>query len=371
MRSPRSWSSSLFFVVVAGCAAAPVSSPVPQAAGDAGVVSELVASGRAACAAKEWAVAIERLDRALQARPDDVEALRWRGHAHTGAEHHDAALLDLARALRLGADDAWTHYAHAMALHNTGRLEEALAGYTQALAIDPNFVKAHEWRGFTLARLGRSLEALPDLDVALRIDLGNPWLHAIRGKARAALLDFAGAEQDLWRAVDGDANNADAVAQLGYLKAVLGETEAAIVQLQRAVQLDRLGQAEARPWLFHLLREAGRADEAQAELHALRAATEHADAWLPTLAGFLAGDLAHPALLAAAAAPARDGAADERAQRRLAAWLHRGRLAEHAGETGVAIDAFARALASERRDQWEWALALHRLGRLTGERASR
>ena len=167
--------------------------------------------------------------------------------------------------------------------------------------------------------------------------------------------------------MDDDASNADAVAQLGYLKAVLGETAAAITMLQRAVLLDRLGQAEARPWLFHLLREAGRADEAQAELRALREATGLADAWLPTLAGYLAGELAHPALLAAAATPPRDGAADERAHRRLAAWLHCGLVAEHAGEAAVAVDAFARALAGDRHDQWEWALALHRLGELTGE----
>lgn len=371
--------------VLGACAGAPplrTSGPLPptaigeglHASADAGAASAstrdprfeaLVTAGREACLAKQWAAALSALDQAVALAPDDVEARRWRGHAHTGAEQPAAAFDDLEHALRHGADDPWTHYARAMALHNLGRLEEALRGYSDALAIDASFYKAYEWRGFTNARLGRPVAALPDLDLALTLDRGNPWLSAIRGKVRASLLDLAGAEEDLWRAVDADGQDADAVAQLGYLLATGVNVDQGMAMLERAVQIASERQVEARAWLVVLLRRKGRDEAVTVHLQALRATSSP---WLQALAGFLDGRLDGAALLAAAAAPAVESSIDERPARRVAAWLHRGLAAERAGATAEAIDAYARAIASGRSEQWEWTWAMRRLAELTGER---
>lgn len=361
----------LVLVACAGAPGEPTNAPAPPtgpAASDAPLrdprLESLVAAGREACLAKQWAAALPLLDQAVAMAGDDVEARRWRGHAHTGAERPAEAFADLEHALRCGADDAWTHYARAMALHNLGRFEEAVRGYSDALAIDPGFHKAYEWRGFTNARLGRPLAALPDLDFALSLDRGNPWLSAIRGKVRASLLDFAGAEADLWRAVDADGADADAVAQLGYLLATGTNPEQGIALLERAVRLAPEKQAEARAWLVQLLRQRGRDDEASRHVAALQA---DGSPWLRALAGALDGRLEGEALLAAAAAPEPDASLDERPARRVAAWTHRALLAERAGDTAKAIDAHARAVAAARSEQWEWLWSLRRLGALTGE----
>lgn len=368
---------TLPMLVFAACAAAPIerangsvppSTAPPVAASEASPrdprLESLVAAGRDACLAKQWAEALPLLDEAVAMAVDDVEARRWRGHAYTGAERPADAFADLEHALRCGADDAWTHYARAMALHNLGRFEEAVRGYTDALAIDPAFHKACEWRGFTLARLGRPVEALPDLDLALSLDRGNPWLSAIRGKVRASLLDWTGAEADLWRAVDADGADADAVAQLGYLLATGAHPDSGIALLERAVRLAPAKQAEARAWLVQLLRQRGRDDEARAHAAALRA---DGSPWLRALAEGLDGRLDGEALLAAAASPEPGAQLDELPARRVAVWTHRALLAERAGDVATAIDAHARAVAAVRSEQWEWVWSLRRLGALTGE----
>ena len=329
-------------------------------------VAELVAAGREHCGKREWAAAIALLDRALAQAPDDLEALRWRGHAFTGSEQHERARADLNRALELGADDAWVHYAHAMALHHLGQLEAAVRGYSAALAIDGTFFKANEWRGFTLSRLGRHREALADLDAALRVDGGNAWLSLIRGKARAALLDLEGAEHDLWRAADGDPQNGDAAAQLGYLLVATGQRVPGEAQLERAMGLDAAGQAEAALWRFHLRMAAG--DEAAAQKLLApwpvgEVAKEVTVPWPRVVVQFLRGALTSEQLVAAAAATP----VAERAANRCAAWLHIGLVARRSGRDDDALRAFARAVATDVRDQWEWTWARQALREVVGE----
>lgn len=332
---------------------------------------DLTARGREAAQQQQWAEAIDTLTKALAAHPDDIEALRWRGHAYTGAQQYEKAFADLERALDLGAEDAWTNYAHAMALYHLGHSEEAVRGYTTALAIDPGFVKAYEWRGFNKSLLGDHIGAVADLDIAIRLDPGNAWLYFIRAKACVALLDFHRAELDLWKVVDGDSENADAHSQLGYLKACLGEVQPAINMLERAVKLDAKGQVEARLWLWQLYADRGDTDAAAAQLQAVQAAAgaEGADAavvrWPLRLVAFARGEIDLAQLLQFAASEAPK--AEEQQARRCAALLHAGLIAARAGEVDRALVLLARAVGTDATDQWEWSLARLRLRQLSGD----
>lgn len=352
------------FVLAATIAFASAQVPEPAPAPPA----DPVATGRQQALAHEWPAAIATLSAVLAKTPDDVEALRWRGHAFTGAERFAEALVDLDRALALGAADAWTNYGRAMALQHLGRLEEALAGYSRALEIDAEFFKAYEWRGFTRSRLGDHVGALADLDRALAQDPGNTWLYVIRGKCHVALHDLRRAEEDFWVVVDRDGNHADAHAQLGYLKACLGEAKAARGFLQRAVALDGEGQIEARLWVYELAVDAGDAEGARAQLEVIEdpaKATAKERRWPRRLAAFVAGRLELPALLAAATDEAESPA--EVPARRCAALWHAGCAAARAGRQEAALGLLGRALAEDAMDQWEWAAARRRLRELAGK----
>lgn len=335
------------------------------------VPTDLVELGRSQAEAKEFLPAIETLSKALAAHPDDVEALRWRGHAYTGAQQYDKAFADLDRALELGAEDAWTHYAHAMALHHLGHYQEAVRGYSRALAIDPEFKKAYEWRGYNRSLLGDQIGAVADLDIAIPLDPGNAWLHFIRAKACVALLDFKRAEEDLWKVIDHDNRDADANSQLGYLKACLGEWQPAVNFLERAVELDGKAQVEARLWLYELHADRGEADLAKAQLEAVRqlAAAPGADLavlqWPLRLVAFAQGEIDLPRLLQYAVDEAPKP--EEQQGRRCAALLHAGLAAARGKDTDKALVLLARALGTDALDQWEWSLARLRLKQLSGE----
>lgn len=327
---------------------------------------ELLEEGQRLALAHEWDQALAVLDRAVALAPDDAEALRWRGHAYTGAERYAEAFADLDRAVQLDGTDAWARYARAMALHNLGRYEEAIDGYTAALALDPSFFKAHEWRGYTHSLLGDHVRALHDIDAAIAVDGGNAWLRFIRAKAWVALLDFDAAEHDFWLVIDAEGTNADAHAQLGYLYACTGNDAAAVRMLRRAVELDPTGQLEARPWLFHLLAAGGDSEGATAQLAAITEAAAAAPDWTRRVVAFLHGEVGPNALVAAAQSVDgdADAMADEIAGRKCEAWTHIGLTRMRSGERQPALIAFAHAIGTDARDKWEWSWARGALRRM-------
>lgn len=324
---------------------------------------ELLDAGTKSALAHEWEDAIEDLSEALELFPDDFEARRWRGHAYTGAERYADALADLERAIALYDADAWSQYARAMALHHLGRYRDAIDGYTASLSLDPTFVKAYEWRGFNRSLLGDHVHAIEDLDTALaRSEVDNPWVHFIRGKAYAALLDFERAETDFWAALDADPKNADVLAQLGYLQACVGRDAAAIRLLRGAVEADPTGQIEARLWLHHLLAETDEPGEAATQIEEARAVAEDpATHWPRRIAALLAGEVGPARLLPELPAA---GPEDETPARTCELWTHVGRRHLRAGRRDAAVRAFARAVATDARDSWEWSWARAGLRRL-------
>ncbi len=324
-------------------------------------LQKLLEEGKKLALAHEWSAALVKLEAAVVLAPDDVEALRWRGHAYTGSEQYEKAFADLDRAVELFANDSWTQYARAMSLHHLGRYEEAVDGYTMAHALDAKFSKPVEWRGFTLSLLGKHVAALADIRLAIKMNRGNSWLWFIRGKTFVALLDFELAAEDFWRVVDAEESNADAHAQLGYLSACTGDKITAKNMLRRAVKLAPESQSEARTWLYHLYVARGERKAATAQLDAIfvEQAKEGADKkalrWPAQIAEHLQGKLGAAELIGLAEKESPEEG--ELRGRQCEAWLHVGMLHLEGKRRSEAMLALAQAVATDARSKWEWSLA--------------
>ena len=328
----------------------------------------LIEAGQEKALAQDWAAALPLLDRALELFPDDVVALRWRGHARTGSGRYAEAYQDLDRALRMDERDAWTQYARSMSLHHLGRYEDAVQGYTAALGLDPGFTKANQWRGFTRSLLGDHVAAIADIDIALVADPANAELYFIRGKAYVALGDLERAELDFWKVADLDQQHADSRAQLGYLYACQGLDDSARRLLREAIRIDAATQLEACAWLAQLELDRGDETAATEQLAAIRSAavTDATGAWLADVAACMSRRLAPSALVAKARA-ATDLPEAERRGRLCEAWLHVGLTLRRLGDRDAALRALAHAVGTDARDKWEWRLAIRVLGGLGAE----
>ncbi|MEU8522477.1 type IV secretory system conjugative DNA transfer family protein [Streptomyces sp. NPDC048577] len=141
--------------------------------------------------------ALADLDRVLHLAPENAEALAARGEIHRVAGRLEPALADLDHALRLEPDNAFALRGRADVHHLVGRYEEAVADFDGALRLERDNVFALTRRGESHRMAGRYEEAVADFDGALRLEPDNVFalssrgeLHRERGRLEEALTDL-------------------------------------------------------------------------------------------------------------------------------------------------------------------------------------
>ena len=215
-------------------------------------VHDLLTRAIVTAQAKAFRDALPLLDAVLEKAPAHREALRWRGHCHTGLAMHAEALKDFNRLIDIDVNNAWTWYARGMAKHNLNQPREAIADYTRALEIDPWHQKALQWRGYNAGSVGDYLGAFADYTKALEGDPKNPWLYHSRARAEFALGSYDRARADFERAAALDPADARNHAQMGYLEVAVGNYEDAVKLLTNAHALDS-EEPYVRIWRYWLL----------------------------------------------------------------------------------------------------------------------
>jgi tetratricopeptide (TPR) repeat protein len=131
----------------------------------AGKGATLVAAGR-------FAEAVEALDRALAAAPENEVAWINKGTAFSHLGRMNEALRCYNAAIKANAayEVAWNNKGNALA--RLGKHDLALQCYERALEIDPAFRTAWVNKGFVLAKLGRFREAAECANAAIRLTTG-------------------------------------------------------------------------------------------------------------------------------------------------------------------------------------------------------
>lgn len=119
--------------------------------------------------------------RALEADPNDVEALHLLGALLCQTGRFDAAVATMQRAVRCRPSDPVLRNNLANALKDAGRLQEAEESYRQAIAQRADFAEAHSSLGSLLHALGRFAEAQQCLRTALSINPRHAYAHNYLG----------------------------------------------------------------------------------------------------------------------------------------------------------------------------------------------
>jgi len=147
---------------------------------------------------RDFAAAIQDLDRQLAAAPRDLKALNLYGIALTGAGRRDAANARFREALAL--DPAFYPARKNLGVneYDAGRLTEARAQFEQVLRVAPTDEIAHLYLGEIHFRAKRPREAVPHYeksgtrfaqDPAWTLHFGRALLEAGRTKDAVAVLD--------------------------------------------------------------------------------------------------------------------------------------------------------------------------------------
>jgi tetratricopeptide (TPR) repeat protein len=128
-------------------------------------------NGNADLAAKHFAVAVQALDQAITAKPNDANIFQGRCWIKAVQNTDIAgAIADCDRSLKMDAGNRVTLDYHAFALYRSGRYAEALTAYNETLQVKHDNADALYMRGIVRKKLGDDAGANADMALAIQAD---------------------------------------------------------------------------------------------------------------------------------------------------------------------------------------------------------
>jgi len=190
------------------------------------------------------AEAVERLDMAVEAEPDDPNIRNNLGNAYRAAGRMEDAIRAYAAALVHRPDFPDAHYNLGMAHQAAGRNEEATACFRRTIALDPGMVPAHVNLAIALTRQNMVVEAVAAFEEALRLVPGHRQVHAMlldlhlsRGIAATEAARFPEAAECYGAALALDPDNALALVNRGCAHFFTRQLAESIADLEKAATI--------------------------------------------------------------------------------------------------------------------------------------
>jgi tetratricopeptide (TPR) repeat protein/thiol-disulfide isomerase/thioredoxin/outer membrane lipoprotein-sorting protein len=130
---------------------------------------------------KDYAGAIQSLDRALELRPGWLLAITTRADNQYHLKRYDEAIAGFDLAIQLDPKRSASYEGRGTMYSNSGRHAQAIPDYTRAIELLPDSAAAHNSRGWAYLETGHLDEALADLNKAL--DLNPAYTTALFNRA--------------------------------------------------------------------------------------------------------------------------------------------------------------------------------------------
>jgi tetratricopeptide (TPR) repeat protein len=228
--------------------------------------------GWALYAAGRWPEAARTYRRVTELQPDNAWAFQMLGTSLQMAGDLDGAVAPYGEAIRLAPDArAWANLGHVH--HVRGRHEDALRAYEEAARLEPASGTIRRSLGDARAKAGDTggaradWRAAADLSgAALRVNPTDPRQLKNVAICLAKLGERDEARRAITRALDAGPTVADTRYGVALVHALLGDTEAALAELERAFALgasvslaeqdDELAELRATPAFRRLLEKA-------------------------------------------------------------------------------------------------------------------
>lgn len=146
-------------------------------------VGSLVGTALKMIEMRDWASAIEALDKAIELAPDNAMLYVYRATARSLSGNYAAAELDARKAIELDPRNAPAHEALAWALLRQGRYQEAVDAASKAIALDPQAAMPWAIRAYAKQMLGDKQGMLEDIRQAAERDerFKPQYMAALRG----------------------------------------------------------------------------------------------------------------------------------------------------------------------------------------------
>jgi serine/threonine-protein kinase len=181
--------------------------------------------------------AIEDTTQAIRLDPQYVEAYIVRCQAQGQLSNHEAAVNDCKQATELNPNHFVAYASLCNNQSNAGQYEQAIVSCTHALQINPNDSYGYNNRGVVYLKLKNYQAAINDYRQAIQRDAKDAVAYHNLGDVLSIQGDQQGAIEAYSNAITHNASFAAAFYGRGLRQAALGNTAAAVADLQQSADL--------------------------------------------------------------------------------------------------------------------------------------
>ncbi len=181
-------------------------------------------------------IAMQKLQRALELKPDSVNALHYKALLLMIKGEFDQALIEMRKAQQIDQFSLVINVNIGTILLRQKRYQEAEIQCRQSLELDPNFPRAHWVLGLVLEQQGKFSEAINSFQRAVELSNGGTLAKASLAHAYAKAGNKAEAEKILLDLIANSNKNYVSQDALAAVHTALGNSEKAFFYLDKAVK---------------------------------------------------------------------------------------------------------------------------------------
>jgi eukaryotic-like serine/threonine-protein kinase len=191
----------------------------------------------------QYEKAIADRSKALSLDPKYSMGWTYRGNSYHDFHQYDKAVADHSKAVELDPTNAISWSCRGLAYHELHQYENAIADYSKALALEPKNAVVWTYRGNSYHDLHQYDKAIADDSKAIELDPRSSWLWSCRAFAYNSSRQYGKAIADYSKTIEIDPNNRTALNGLAWLLATCPDTSyrnpaRAVERAQRAVELE-------------------------------------------------------------------------------------------------------------------------------------
>lgn len=128
-------------------------------------------------------LAIQHFNNAIQLRPDDPRAYRFRGRAYERRREFDRALQDYSSAIERDPNVTMMYESRARVYETLREYDKAIQDYTTIIGRRPQSPRPYRFRGRVHERQGDLISAIRDYSTVIKLDPEDPRPYRWRGQA--------------------------------------------------------------------------------------------------------------------------------------------------------------------------------------------
>ena len=211
--------------------------------------------------------ALAAYDKAIELKPDFVEAYNNRGGVFQKLGKHDQAIVELGKAIGLEPDSAELHYKRGCTKGSFNQFKSAIVDFDKSINLNPNYAEAYCCRGLMKSGLGEYKSAIDDFDKSIELELNPDFIdiYYIKGIVNAESKQYEKAITDFDEAIRLKSDHAEAYDNRGIVKGLLRRYESAISDHTAAIDITP-DFAEAYAHRAGAKAELGNIDEARSDI---------------------------------------------------------------------------------------------------------